>query len=296
MHIVRMSKKTPSQPTQEPRFAVRRIDALLQDAADLLASEPLNTELYNNWCTRCREALAAAFGSDSEFVRRFGRLGVETKAVDRTRYRTSMFGMSESYLDYDIVTVRNEQESLPGQVHFLRDCLKDLKIQSNALSEVDPFTVVNTIQVLRRFHLGASRLRSRPRKEKASLGYVIADEYDVQDLLFAILKPYIKDLDCENPTPKFAGDAGRVDLCSKDLGMVIEVKYGKNAKRAADLAAECRERFLQYSEFPELTHLIYFIYDPNHLIADPDNFEKDFTSPATWRDKSFQVTAIVNPK
>src|SRR5262245_39338225 len=111
---------------------------------------------------------------------------------------------------------------------------------------------------MQRFHVTAKHLSNRPRKDKESLGYRIDDEYDVQDLLYAILKPVIPDLEREDPVPKTAGDSGRVDLCSASCGMVIEIKYAKTRERASALPGECREKVLLYSKWPRLRHLIFF--------------------------------------
>lgn len=85
-------------------------------------------------------------------------------------------------------------------------------------------------QVLGRFDKAARALGNRSRPGK--LPFTIADEYDVQDLLYAILKPLVPDLTTEDPVPKCAGDAGRIDLTSRSLGLAIEVKFAKDKARA----------------------------------------------------------------
>jgi hypothetical protein len=152
------------------------------------------------------------------------------------------------------------------------------------------------VMIMRRFHVAAKYLSNRSRDNKKSLGYRIDDEYDVQDLLYAILKPVIHDLEREDPVPKIAGDSGRVDLCSPSCGMVIEIKYAKSPGRASALSSECRERIVLYSNWPHLRHLNFFIYDPGSNLSDPDNFIQGLTSPVTkFGDNEFSVATIISP-
>lgn len=52
----------------------------------------------------------------------------------------------------------------------------------------------------------------------------VDDEYDVQDLLFAILQIFFKDIRKEEWTPSYAGNSSRVDFLLKEEKTVIEVK------------------------------------------------------------------------
>ncbi|MHB1271597.1 MAG: PD-(D/E)XK nuclease domain-containing protein [Rhodanobacter sp.] len=64
------------------------------------------------------------------------------------------------------------------------------------------------------------------RSRKGKVPYEIADEYDVQDLLHAVLRAYIKRSVQEDPLPKVAGaKSSRVDVSIEELGVLIEVKY-----------------------------------------------------------------------
>lgn len=154
----------------------------------------------------------------------------------------------------------------------------------------------DVISMMRRFSTAAKYLSERPRADKRTQSYCIKDEYDVQDLLYAILKTVIPDLEREDPVSKIAGDSGRVDLCSSLRGMVVEIKYVSSAKRAAALVSECGERVLRYYKWPSLRHLVFFIYDPDSHLKDPDNFIRDLTSPVTqFNGKEFSVTTVISP-
>ena len=118
----------------------------------------------------------------------------------------------------------------------------------------------------------------------------------MQDLAFALLKPDVVDLEYEDPIPKLAGDSGRVDLSSRHLGMIIELKYVRDRARGNEIAKECRERVLLYSRWPELRHLVFFVYDPNRFLGDPDNIIHGLSVPiCAWGPKTFRVTTVVSP-
>jgi glucan phosphorylase len=62
---------------------------------------------------------------------------------------------------------------------------------------------------LKRFHLVARQLRER-HNERSTLQ--IEDEYDVQDLLHALLKINFEDVRAEEVCPSYAGGSSRVDF------------------------------------------------------------------------------------
>ena len=67
-------------------------------------------------------------------------------------------------------------------------------------------------------------LAKRQRRGKAL--FEIFDEYDVQDLLHAVLRAYLKYSVQEDPIPKAAETrSGRADISVENLGLLIEVKY-----------------------------------------------------------------------
>jgi hypothetical protein len=171
--------------------------------------------------------------------------------------------------------------ALEKQVEFLRAWAAAMpnKYEERLRSEVSTnllFMVVG--QVLRRFSVTAGHLSARPRAAKKDRGFPIDDEYDLQDLLFALLKPLVEDLELENPLPKQAGDSGRADLSSKTLGVIIELKVVREASDVKRITADCRDRILKYGAWKDLKHLVFYLYDPKRLIPDRDNVQKDLTS------------------
>src|SRR6266511_1386139 len=107
----------------------------------------------------------------------------------------------------------------------------------------------------------AAQILASRKRGKAS--FSIADEYDVQDLLHATLRAYLKYTVTEEPLGKVAGaKSGRADIAIEDLGVLIEVKYVRGAQ---DL--------LLYSKWSLLEHIIYLCYNSADL-RDPEALEK----------------------
>jgi hypothetical protein len=65
------------------------------------------------------------------------------------------------------------------------------------------------VALCRRFPLFVDRLQNRQRSRNP---VCVDDEYDVQDLLHAILKLHFDDVRPEEVTPSYAGSASRVDF------------------------------------------------------------------------------------
>jgi len=83
----------------------------------------------------------------------------------------------------------------------------------------DPITMIENL--LARFDKVAHQLRYR-HADRPTL--VINDEYDVQDLIYALLCVNFDDVRAEEFTPSYAGSSSRMDFLIKDRQIVIEVK------------------------------------------------------------------------
>ncbi len=118
----------------------------------------------------------------------------------------------------------------------------------------------------------AAQILASRKRGKAS--FSIADEYDVQDLLHATLRAYLKYTVTEEPLGKVAGaKSGRADIAIEDLGVLIEVKYVRGPQDQARLVEEFAQDLLLYSKWSLLEHFIYLCYNSADL-RDPEALEK----------------------
>ncbi len=123
-----------------------------------------------------------------------------------------------------------------------------------------------------RLKKSAQILGNRTRKGKKS--YEITDEYDVQDLLQALLRALLKYSVSEDPIGKVAGTkSARADISIEELGIIIEVKYVRTPSDQRAMFEQYSEDLVLYSKWDKLKTLIYMIYNSDDL-SDPESLEK----------------------
>jgi hypothetical protein len=114
------------------------------------------------------------------------------------------------------------------------------------------------------------------RREKRR-GFANRDEYDVQDLLHALLVVHFEDVRTEEWTPSYAGKSSRTDFLLKREEIVIETKMtrdGLDQKKLSDELIIDKER---YKVHPNCKSLVCFVYDPEHRCANPAALEDDLS-------------------
>jgi hypothetical protein len=142
---------------------------------------------------------------------------------------------------------------------------------------------------LRRFHLVARQLRSR-HGGRSTLE--VKDEYDVQDLLHALLQLDFEDIRDEEWTPSYAGGSARMDFLLKDVEVVLEAKKTRKGLGVKEIGEQLIIDTEKYRAHPSCKTLICFVYDPEGLIANPAALEHDLSG-----DKNgVAVKVLVIPK
>lgn len=127
-------------------------------------------------------------------------------------------------------------------------------------------------QICTRFHLIARQLRSR-HGTRPTLD--VQDEYDLQDLMHALLYLHFTDVRAEEYTPSYAGKASRMDFLLKQEGIVIELKMTRIGLGPKELSSQLIEDIARYTAHPDCHALVCFVYDPAGLIPNPRGIESD---------------------
>jgi hypothetical protein len=145
-------------------------------------------------------------------------------------------------------------------------------------------------QICKRTPYAARILLNRQRKGKIS--YNIEDEYDVQDLLHAILRAYLKYSVQEDPLPKVSGTrASRADISIEELGILIEIKYVRSPDDQKTIFDDFSMDVLLYTSWSHLKTLLYVIYNSGDL-RDPEALEK-LSGPRVDNGKEFDVRIVL---
>jgi REase_DpnII-MboI/Family of unknown function (DUF5763) len=153
----------------------------------------------------------------------------------------------------------------------------------------DPPAPARLEPVLRRFHVVARQLRRR-HDDRSTI--VIVDEYDVQDLLHALLRALFEDVRPEEGTPSYAGGCARMDFLLKNEKTVIETKVASNKLKDKTIGEQLIVDIKRYQTHPDCQRLICFVYDPDGNIKNPEGLEKDLSG----KHGNLEVKVIVAPR
>jgi hypothetical protein len=113
-------------------------------------------------------------------------------------------------------------------------------------------TTEMALQILRRFEPGLERWQSK---------WPIDDEYDVQALLWFLLRPYFDDLKYEENLAKLGRSGQRYDFGIPSIGTLIEAKYIRKKGDFQKIINEIGIDSSQLLSQTEFREMIVFVYD-----------------------------------
>lgn len=145
------------------------------------------------------------------------------------------------------------------------------------------------LNLLSRFHKVAQELRDR-RQGRDTV--IIKDEYDVQDLLNAILYLNFDDIRKEEFSPSNSGSNSRIDFVLKKEKIILEVKISSDRLGAKKLGEELLVDIGRYKEYPDCSDLVIFIYDKEDHIRNKKGLISDLQKQSIHE---LTVTVIINP-
>lgn len=231
-----------------------------REAAKGLTSGSSSTPEFTKWHRDTEVAIERIFGTGSRNLADFQRVS----------YTLSVYTSSTT----------------DGEIHagYVRGLARAEAVLSSMIDEIEEFgehgeTVerepdrLSLIERLcLRFHAAARQLQSR---HAGRTTLTIEDEYDVQDLLHAILRLHFDDIREEEWTPSYAGAASRVDFLLKAEQIVIEVKKTRSSMTSRKLGEELIVDRARYERHPDCKMLVCFVYDPEGRIGNPVGIERD---------------------
>lgn len=144
----------------------------------------------------------------------------------------------------------------------------------NPLTEATSSALRIVEGISRRFGRMVRRLNDR-RADRP--GLAVRDEYDVQDLMGAVLAALFEDVRDEEPTPSRAGAASRIDFLLKQEQVVVETKMTRVGLGAKEVGAELLIDIGRYRAHPDCKALSALVYDPERRIANPSALENDLS-------------------
>lgn len=153
--------------------------------------------------------------------------------------------------------------------------------------------VRDAVELLRviceRFHLFATQLLSRHSRRQA---FEVTDEYDVQDLVHALMRLHFDDIRPEERTPSYAGNSSRTDFLLKKEKIVVETKMTRRNLGQREVADELIIDKERYRSHPDCKVLVCFVYDPEQRCPNPAALEGDLSEER----EDLRTVVVVAPK
>ena len=189
----------------------------------------------------------------------------------------------ETRLAEDPVSVNDASEAA-ALMYLCGRILDKLPFRNASASSLDI-----VLALCRRFHLFAMQLG---RRHGGRLPLSIQDEYDVQDLLRAILLLHFDDVRPEEVTPSYAGNSSRVDFYLPDACLVVEVKMTRQSLQQRQVADQLIEDATRYATMKHVDTLVCLVYDPSNFCRNPTALERDVAESG----RKLSVHAVVCPR
>jgi hypothetical protein len=130
-------------------------------------------------------------------------------------------------------------------------------------------------------------------RRKGAQPLFFGDEYDVQDLLHALLRPWIQDIRPEEFTPSYAGSSTRMDFLLPSHRIVLETKIVRSRAHAKKIGDELIIDIEHYRKHPDCKSLWCVIYDPDHQITNAPGLMSDIEGNRASKDGEVNVRVFI---
>jgi uncharacterized protein YoaH (UPF0181 family) len=253
----------------------------LHDQVDQAANAGKASPESQIWFGSVVENLNEIFGNPNSFVQtlsnyiRISQLPLDqVEEFERVIASPEFFRKVDSRFFYNIATtIRLAIEELD---EFWDEKYSRKASQGTNASQQN--AVEKILKILDRFHVVARQLQNRHSNRET---ITINDEYDVQNLLHALLKIDFDDIRAEEHTPSYASGSSRMDFLIKPSSIVIETKKTRNSLTAKEVGDELAIDIARYRNHPDCKILICFVYDPEARIGNPVGLTKDVQGLST---------------
>lgn len=130
-------------------------------------------------------------------------------------------------------------------------------------------------------------------RRKGAQQLTFSNEYDIQDMLHALLRPWVSDIRPEEFTPSYAGSSTRMDFLLPAHGLVIELKFVRDRTHAKRIGDELIIDIEHYRVHPQCKTLWCVVYDPDNLLTNAEGLRTDLQGKRSREDGELIVKALV---
>lgn len=194
-------------------------------------------------------------------------------------YRINLFSNEELPSSRETISAALKADGLTYKRGGIVENESGPQIQRNNLNRKHsekPLVPKNLEKLLFRIIRGLPRaIQPLTNRRKGSVNLKFVNEYDVQDLLHALLIPWVSDIRSEEFTPSYAGSSSRVDFLLKKHSTVIETKIVRDVYHGKKIGNELIIDIAHYRAHPDCHHLWCVIYDPLRLLKNIEGLKTD---------------------
>lgn len=277
---------------------MNEIQILQEISRDLISLEKQNNDKIKNILDKAHRKLVMIverkFGKERDYINQIKSLQdmhigpvavypAMSKAYISNKVREDLITKRDRYLNL-IETILNELEIETAD--FLKENINEV-IREETNEKVEE----RLTRILNRFHRFANQLKRHQGKSTIPI-IEVQNEYDVQDLLHALLKIEFDDVRAEEYTPSYAGSNSRIDFLLKKEQIAVEVKKTSEHLKDKEIGVQLNDDIAKYKTHPNCGILYCFIYDPQELISNPDGLQNDLSQET----EEFKVKVIITPK
>ena len=130
-------------------------------------------------------------------------------------------------------------------------------------------------------------------RRKGAQQLTFSNEYDVQDMLHALLRPWVNDIRPEEFTPSYAGASTRMDFLLPTHSVVVELKFVRDRTHAKRIGDELIIDIEHYRVHPQCKTLWCVVYDPDHLLTNAEGLRTDLEGKRSREDGELFVKVLI---
>jgi hypothetical protein len=130
-------------------------------------------------------------------------------------------------------------------------------------------------------------------RRKGAQALFFSTEYDVQDLLHALLRPWVADIRPEEFTPSYAGSSTRMDFLLPAHKIVIEMKFVRDRNHAKKIGDELIVDIDHYQQHPGCSRLWCVVFDPDNLLTNAQGLKTDLEGQRTTKSGGVYVRVSI---
>jgi hypothetical protein len=168
--------------------------------------------------------------------------------------------------------VPTSQKPLLDKPPISLSCTRSEESSLDDALDQDPLGLIR--KVCHRFHAVARQLRLR-KDYRATLE--VEDDYDLQDLLCALLKVEFDEVTTDEWTPPYTGGAPRTTLLVNRDQIAVVAKKTRSGLTTKELADQVAADSAYYRDQGRCSTLFCFMYDPEGRIGSPKRLESTLT-------------------